>query len=188
MTPKKLRPCPPCGRRRRYCTATKQHRAIRKRRRLLLLRAPILEENHYNVLRKEICIARARVYLRNGCANVLLRNFGDEVQLFAKLTAFASTHEFAHPADVWAVTTQGCKKSNTKNVFELVHKWPDLHRTRNSNWETSWRTSAIVSPCHQRSHKHLLRTIKSSWTNPQCASNSTNTACPTVNGRLSGAK
>lgn len=52
------------------------------------------------LLEKQICVARGIVHLRNGCADVLLTNFGNEAQHVAKGTAIASLHDYAQLADV----------------------------------------------------------------------------------------
>lgn len=86
----------------------------------------LAEGNTNLLLEKEICVARGLVHLRDGCAHVLLTNFGNEVQHVAKGTAIASLHEFDQLSDLCAVGTEGSEASDPKAILGLVHICPDL--------------------------------------------------------------
>lgn len=77
----------------------------------------LAEGNTNLLLEKNICVARSLVHLRDGCAHVLLTNFGNEIQHVAKGTAIASLHEFDQLADLCAMGTEGPEASDPKAVL-----------------------------------------------------------------------
>ncbi|KAH6923730.1 hypothetical protein HPB50_005796 [Hyalomma asiaticum] len=60
----------------------------------------IADSNTRLILEKGICMARGLVQLRDGCANVLITNFGNEVQHLAKGTVIASLNDFVHVSEL----------------------------------------------------------------------------------------
>ncbi|KAH6928341.1 hypothetical protein HPB50_014588 [Hyalomma asiaticum] len=60
----------------------------------------IADSNTKLILEKGICMTRGLVQLRDGCANVVLTNFGNEVQHLVKGTVIASLNDFVHVSEL----------------------------------------------------------------------------------------
>lgn len=95
----------------------------------------IADGNVELLLKKGICIARGIIRLRGGLANVLLTNFGNEIQHVAKDTAIAFLHSFTEVTDLCAIASEPPTSETTHDhgtsVSAEVYRQP-----RGKSWKT----------------------------------------------------
>lgn len=80
----------------------------------------IADSNVELLLKKGICVARGIIQLRDGCASVLLTNFGNAIQHVAKDTAIAFLHSFTAATDLCGLTSAPPASGSTDDVGAAV--------------------------------------------------------------------
>lgn len=86
----------------------------------------LADSNTELMLEKGICMARGLVQLHGGCANVLLTNFGNEVQHVAKGTVIARLHDFIQVADLSASDTSLSDSEDVNSIIRSIDIAPGL--------------------------------------------------------------
>uniref|UniRef100_A0A6G5ABG0 Putative tick transposon n=1 Tax=Rhipicephalus microplus TaxID=6941 RepID=A0A6G5ABG0_RHIMP len=84
------------------------------------------DNNTALLLQKGICMARGLVKLRDGCANVLLTNLGNEVQHVAKGTVIASRNDFVQVTELHTFETNESDFEDVESVLAAIDIEPGL--------------------------------------------------------------
>lgn len=84
------------------------------------------DSNTALTLQKGICMARGLVQLREGCTNVLLTNFGNEVQHIAKGTVIASLNDFVQVTELQTSETTESDLQDVDSILAAIDIEPGL--------------------------------------------------------------
>lgn len=77
-------------------------------------------------LNRSVSVARGLVHFHNGCADILLTNFGDEFQHIARTTTVAFFHDFSETAKLCSIELSSAAVPRSRDIREVIAVSPNL--------------------------------------------------------------